>query len=250
MLSKENLINSIFIPRKYHTNDDKDIFIKTEDNTKIAVRAFISNPRNPTILLFHGNGEIANDYDDIGHYYNKFNINLIVSDYRGYGLSEGIPNKNNLHADSLLVFDYVKSYLTKIKSTNKLIVMGRSLGSASAAHIIEHKSEALDGCIVESGFATEFPLLSLMNINPDEISFKLSDGFNNLKKFKRYNKPLFIIHADLDNIVPFSQAEMIMLECPTQNKNIFVINGANHNNLMMYARQEYFKKIQSFIDSI
>ena len=35
-----------------------------------------------------------------------------------------------------------------------------------------------------------------MNINPDDISFKLSDGFDNLKKFKGYNKQLFVIHAD------------------------------------------------------
>ena len=45
--------------------------------------------------------------------------------------------------------------------------MGRSLGSASACEIIDNYSNNIDGCIIESGFATEYSLLALMNINPD-----------------------------------------------------------------------------------
>ena len=48
---------------------------------------------------------------DIAIFFQKFNINLIVSDYRGYGLSGGNPTKQNLHSDSLQILDYVKKYL-------------------------------------------------------------------------------------------------------------------------------------------
>ena len=89
-----------------------------------------------------------------------------------------------------------------------------------------------------------------MNINPDDISFQLSDGFDNLRKFKFYNKPLFVIHADLDDIVPKSQADMIMIETNASSKELFKVNGANHNNILMYARDEYFIKIKYFIDSL
>ena len=128
--------------------------------------------------------------------------------------------------------------------------MGRSLGSASAAHIINNRSEKISACIIESGFATEYPLLKLMNINPDSIDFKLSDGFENLKKFRRYEKPLLLIHADLDDIVPFSQSEMILLECKSKIKDLFKVSGANHNNIIFMARDHYFQKIKTFLDSI
>ena len=40
-----------------------------------------------------------------------------------------------------------------------ILVMGRSLGSASAAHIINNRIDGVDGCVIESGFATEYPVI-------------------------------------------------------------------------------------------
>ena len=127
--------------------------------------------------------------------------------------------------------------------------MGRSLGSASACHIIHNRESFINGCIIESGFATEYPLLELMKINPVDISFELRDGFNNLSKIKEFSKSLLVIHADLDDIVPLSQAETIMNETKANKKELFTVNGANHNNILLYARDEYFIKIKTFIDS-
>ena len=127
--------------------------------------------------------------------------------------------------------------------------MGRSLGSASAWEILSKRTNSVDACIIESGFATEYCLLSLMNISPDVISFKLSDGFENLKKIKDYNKPLLIIHADLDDIIPISQADMIFVESSSQKKNMFRVDGANHNNIIMISREHYFSKIRDFIEN-
>ena len=245
---KEQFINSIFYPRKHHKNDEKDILIDAE-NDKIAIRLFLKDSSCPTILFFHGNAEICQDYDEIGSIYNNFNINLIVSDYRGYGLSTGTPNKQNLHSDSLTVLDYVCGYLSANKYNSDLFVMGRSLGSASASHLMLNRSKYFKGVIIESGFATEYPLLDLVNITPESISFKLSDGFENLVKIQKYIKPLLIIHADLDDIVPFSQAELMLSESKSENKELFEIKGANHNNIIMISRNEYFNKIKSFIDS-
>ena len=86
-----------------------------------------------------------------------------------------------------------------------------------------------------------------MNINPVDVNFTLTDGFQNLKKLKNYKGKLLIIHADLDEIIPLSQAEMILLESPSENKQLYIVNGANHNNILITAREEYFKNIKEFI---
>ena len=86
-----------------------------------------------------------------------------------------------------------------------------------------------------------------MGINSEDINFSLEDGFMNLEKLKNYKGRLFIIHADLDDIIPFSQAELMLLESESSDKEIYRVNGANHNNILMVAREEYFKKIQDFI---
>ena len=142
MVSKETLINSIFYPRKHHSKDEKDLFTNSNENTSISARFFIKDKSYPTILFFHGNAEIAQDYDDIATYYNQHGMNLIVSDYQGYGLSEGSPTKDNLHSDALAIFDFTKQYMNKNNLTNKLIPMGRSLGSASVAHIMDNRLES------------------------------------------------------------------------------------------------------------
>ena len=137
-------------------------------------------------------------------------MNFIVADYRGYGLSSGSPNKENLHEDSKTIFKYAKEYLNKNNYDDNLYIMGRSLGSCSAFEIINTFSDSIKGCIIESGFVTEYPLLNLLQINPEEVDFNLSDGFMNLEKLKNYNGKLMVIHADLDEIIPFSQADIMM----------------------------------------
>ena len=247
-MNKNQIINSIFYPRKSNLHrDEKDHIIDTLDGEKIGIRFFIKNSNFPTILFFHGNAELAQEYNDIAKYYNNFDLNFIVADYRGYGLSTGTPSKENLHQDSLEVFSYVKNYMIENKYTDHLYIMGRSLGSCSAFEIIDNFSDSIKGCIIESGFITEHPLFNLLNIDPENIDFNLSDGFMNLEKLKKYNGKILIIHADLDEIIPFSQAEIMMLESPSNQKEIFKVNGAGHNNVIAISREEYFKKINEFI---
>ena len=250
-MNKEILLNGIFYNRKSTKPiDDLDHLVITLDNNKVGIRFFIKDKSAPTILYFHANAELTEEYDDFADHYHHFGINLIVAGYRGYGHSTGNPNKENLHNDSITVFDYVKDYLNDNGFSAQLIVMGRSLGSCAALHITSKRLDDLDGCIIESGFATEMPLLALMNINPNDIDFKLEDGFENLKKIKEYRKPLLVIHSELDEIIPLSQADMLMIECPSENKKFFRVEGAGHNNIISIAREHYFSNIRDFIEGI
>ena len=249
-MNKNQIINSIFYPRQSSIPmDEKDHIVSTFDGEKVGIRLFLKDKNLPTILFFHGNAELAQEYDDLAEFYNKFEMNFIVADYRGYGLSSGTPNKENLHEDSKAIFKYAKEYLNKKNYDDNLYIMGRSLGSCSAFEIINTFSDSIKGCIIESGFVTEYPLLNLLQINPEEVDFNLSDGFMNLEKLKNYNGKLMVIHADLDEIIPFSQADIMMLESPSNHKELFKVNGAGHNNVIAISREEYFIKIKNFIDS-
>ena len=250
-MNKSELINSIFYPRKSNNQkDEKDHLIDIDNKISVGTRFFIHDKKFPTIIYFHANAELVHEYDSIASYFKEFNINVIVCGYRGYGLSNGEPTKDTLLSDSSIIFEYIYNYLIKLNHSGKIIIMGRSLGSAAACEILSKHEKLISGCILESGFATEYPLLNLMNIAPDSIDFTLDDGFMNLSKLKKYKKPLYLIHADLDDIIPLSQAEIIMLESGSTKKDIFKVNGANHNNIIMIAREHYFTNIRSFIDSI
>ena len=249
-MTNEYLFNSIFYPRSYTYSDSKDKLINVDKSFNVNTRWFLSNKKFPNILFFHGNAEIAQDYNSIAELYNKNNINLIVSEYRGYGLSNGIPTKDNLHSDSIIIFDQVKKHLSDLNHSTDIIIMGRSLGSASVAHILSCRFQEIKATIVESGFANEYFFLDLMGIDKNTINLNTKDGFENFKKFKEYKKPLLVIHSDEDHIIPLSEANIIFESVKSKHKQLYIARGCNHNNIILMEQETYFKKIKSFIDSI
>ena len=132
---KQSILDNIFIPRKTAMKDSKDFLIDISSEIKINSRFFLKDPKFPNIIFFHGNAEIANDYDDISILFNNSGFNFIVIEYRGYGLSSGIATSKSLHKDSICTFDSVCFQLNKLNYIGNTVVMGRSLGSVAACFI-------------------------------------------------------------------------------------------------------------------
>ena len=88
-----------------------------------------------------------------------------------------------------------------------------------------------------------------VNIDKDEINYSLSDGFRNLEKIKKYEKPIYFIHADMDHIIPFTEAKLMLRESASKDKDLFIVNGADHNNIIMITKDIYFQKIKDFINN-
>jgi len=245
------LLNSIFFPRQsFKEKDSNDHLLEVDDNISVGIRFFLKDLDYPTILFFHGNAELSQEYDDIAYYYHAHKCNFIVADYRGYGLSTGTPTKDNLQSDSSKIFTYVKSFLNKNNYNGKIIIMGRSLGSASACEIISKHSSQIDGCIIESGFATEIPLMRILDLEPEDVAYDPKYGFENLRKLIEYTGPLFIIHAQMDDIISIDEGQLMHEKSGSDKKDLWVVESADHNNILMHAHAKYFKKIKRFIDSI
>ena len=145
-MNKIQIINSIFYPRPSNKEkDEKDHLINVSDGEIIGSRFFLQDTNYSTVIFFHGNAELAQEYDDIANYYNHFKINFIVVDYQGYGLSTGKPNMENLQNDANIAFVYIQDYLKKNKYVGEKFIMGRSLGCASAFEIINNYKNTIDG---------------------------------------------------------------------------------------------------------
>ena len=244
-----NIINSfLFHPRKsFQDIDENDILIHVDEGVQVGTRLHLVSQSAPTILFFHGNGEIATEYDDIAQVYNQKNINFIIADFRGYGFSSGVPGVKNTISDANIVLDFVLKHLNEKNYSGPLILMGRSLGSVSVLELAKRYPQDFSGLIIESGFADEKPLFTLIGMTPDSVGYKKEDGFLNGAKIKNYSGPLLIIHAKQDHIIPFSQGEILHDICPSKNKKFLPISNANHNNILGVDPQRYFKEVESFI---
>lgn len=59
-------------------------------------------------------------------FYHKLSINILMVEYRGYGLSEGSPSERGLYVDAQSAVDYLLQ--RNDIDTKRIIVFGRSLG--------------------------------------------------------------------------------------------------------------------------
>ena len=244
-----NIINSfLFHPREsYGEMSKNDILIDVTDSVQVGARFHLISKSAPTMLFFHGNGEIAPEYDDIANVYNQKNINFIIADFRGYGFSSGTPNVVNTQSDAHLILDYVLKYLKEKNYSGPLILMGRSLGSVSVLELAKRYPQDFSRLIIESGFADEEPLFKLIGTTAREAGFTKGDGFLNREKINHYTGPLLIIHAEQDHIVPFTEGELLYNSCPSKNKKFLPIPNANHNNILGVDPKRYFEEVASFV---
>ena len=244
-----NILNSfLFHPRKAaEPIGEKDVLIPVNENSKVGVRFHLVDPKVPNVLFFHGNGEIAPEYDDIASIYNQREINFIIADFRGYGFSNGTPNAENTQLDAHLILDFILNYLSSKSYKGPLVLMGRSLGSVSVLELSQRYPKDFSGLIIESGFADEKPLFELIGMTADQAGFSKEDGFLNGEKIKKYTGPLLVIHAEEDHIVPFSQGELLYDLCPSENKKLLPIPNANHNNILGVNPQKYFEEVGVFV---
>lgn len=198
-----------------------------------------------SILFFHGNGEIATDYIDIAGIFWQMNIRFICVDYRGYGRSSGDPTISLMMEDAHDIFKYVSSQIGAKEEL--LVIMGRSLGSASALEIAAEYGNQIDGLIVESGFAETLPLLRTLGADLDCLKIKEEDGFANKDKIKSFTKPLLVIHAEDDFLIPISQAEKLFAAANTPQKKFLKIPNAGHNDIFFIGMKDYLTAISELM---
>ncbi len=252
-LDRPEVLSRLFHPRKdfgFNPEPQNTILIPVEKDVSIGSAFHLSGADHPSILFFHGNGEIVSDYDDFGEFYNQMGINFIIADYRGYGRSSGTPSVAAMMKDSHLIYDFVIDYLDKKGFTGPLTVMGRSLGSASALELAASGYDRIKNLIIESGFAYAGPLLSILGIDPLAIGFEETEGFRNIDKMRQWSKPLLIIHAEFDHIIPFSDGQALYDASITKDKTLLKIPGANHNDIFMRGLKPYMAAVKNLVNPL
>ncbi|NJP07857.1 MAG: alpha/beta hydrolase [Chloroflexaceae bacterium] len=135
LLDHPDILHVVFHPRSAYsaTSESPDariVTIPVAPDVAVGGKLYPADYQSPLILYFHGNGEIADDYDDLAPLYNRIGITLLVVDYRGYGISQGTPSASTLLTDAVAVFEALPALCEDEQlAPLRTYVMGRSLGS-------------------------------------------------------------------------------------------------------------------------
>jgi fermentation-respiration switch protein FrsA (DUF1100 family) len=250
ILDEAGAAASMFYPRTDlwpPTNGARDELIEVEPGIRVGARFYGTDPQRPTLLYFHGNGEIASDYDDISSIYEDRGMNLFVAEFRGYGASNGTPSVRALVADAHPIAARFHALLDAEGYSGPRWVMGRSMGAGPALEVAAQASEGFSGLIIESGAGNVRRSLERHGLLDTERGALLARAHES--KIAGITLPTLIIHGQYDELVPLGSAHELFDLLTATPRQLVTIPDAGHNDLLWVGEQLYFDSICAFIEA-
>lgn len=214
--------------------------ISTEDGLKLHGWFLPAQHSRGVLLFLHGNaGNITYRLDSL-KIFHDLGLSVLIFDYRGYGESEGKMTESGSYLDAQAAW----RYLIKEKSipAQKIVLFGRSLGGAIAAHLAAQKKPG--ALIIESSF-TSVPDLAA-HLYPFLPTRWLSRFHYNTKDaLQGVACPVLIIHSRDDEIIPVRHGRELYAAAP-EPKRFLELSGS-HNEGFLSSKQIYTEGVDNFI---
>lgn len=220
----------------------EEVFFETKDALTLHAW-YLDNNSDKTVLFFHGNAGNLSHRSRQLEVFNELGLNALIFDYREYGKSEGkIQEESDLYLDAEGALNYLVT--EKKVALSNIILWGRSLGGAIAIDTAQNKK--VFAVIIESTFSsmddmarTQFWFL------PTTLLSKFH--FRSNEKIKNIDSRLLIMHSKEDEIIPFSNGRVLLLEA-TEPKTFSILSGS-HNDGFLKSHDLYLKAIKKHLSS-
>jgi uncharacterized protein len=191
----------------------------------------------PTVFYFGGNAEeVSLNLED---YAAKVSANVVLVNYRGYGLSTGSPAEDHLKSDALAIYDHMADRFDLDPA--RCIAWGRSLGSSMAAFLALERGlgRLILTCPFDSIQAVAGAYYPSWLVN-----LVLEDRHRTIDFAHRITSPTLVLVAADDEVIAFRHTQKLYdsLTCP---KQLIPIHGAGHNTISAFAA--YFDAVNAFL---
>jgi len=218
----------------------ENINIKTKDNINLKGWFHLKDLKKKTILFFHGNAGTLDNRIYKLNFLGNLDVNFLIIAWRGFSENKGEPTEKGLYEDAKTAITWLKD--KGIKEEN-IIIYGESLGTGVATEIAQNKNFA--------GVILETPFTSMVNVGKTKypffpVSFLLKDKYESDKKIKNIKSPIFIMHGEVDKIVPFWMGEK-MYKLANEPKYSYFSKYDDH---MMEYNKKLLNELKKFIDSL
>jgi len=179
-----------------------------------------------TIIYCHGAGGNVTHYIPLTKILVEHGFQVIMSSFRGYGKSTGIPTHVNIASDGQMLFDSLTK-MDGVKET-QIVLYGASMGSQIATHLAKNNQDKIEGLILEGALSSFGDIAAFYT---PEYKYFLENNFvtpysakTDIKEIDKISK--LIIHSEEDKDVPFTQGQTLFENAP-EPKELLVFEG-NH----------------------
>ena len=235
----------------------EEVRFDSEDGTRLHAWFLpAAPPVRGTIIFFHGNAANISNHLVAVRWLPPAGYSVLLFDYRGYGKSEGFPDRASAIADGAAAIRYVRK--RPDVDARRLIVYGQSLGGALAmSALAEAGTEGVRALVVESSFRSyreiarlkmdehwlswpfQFPLSWLLfsdDLSPTGIMPRLA------------GVPTLVVHRTLDNTVPFEAGRRLYDSLPSPGKTFWAVEGEGHIGTFVVPEPGWRVKLVEWLD--
>ena len=218
--------------------------VDASDGTRLAgwvSAASADAPRHakpsPAVIYFGGNAEEVSHTLADPRWPREWSI--VAVNYRGYGESGGKPGERAIAADALAIYDAVAS--RDGVDPKRIVVFGRSLGTAVATHVAAERPVA--GAVLVSPYDSlsavgrhHYPFLP--------VSVLLRHRFDAETAARRCRMPMLTIVASSDSIIPVARSQALY-DAWGGPKRWQVVPRSDHNSVG--AAPEFWNAVSRFL---
>lgn len=236
-----------FFPRRESFPDP--YWVEAVDGSKLACYYQAVHPDAKIVVSFHGNGEVVADYlPEFPQWITRAGCNVLLAEYRGYGMSTGHPALAGMLEDVLPVIESLNM------PDSRIVLFGRSIGSLYALHGVYRRPQ-IGGLIIESGVA-DLTERFFQRVAPEELGLskvdvenELRNSFNYVQKLRSFQGRTLILHARFDELLDAHHAEMLYAAAP-EPKQLKIFDRGGHNDIFFRNRAEYMQLVKTFLTAV
>jgi pimeloyl-ACP methyl ester carboxylesterase len=219
--------------------DAEEVRIKTPD--QITLHGwFVKNSKAakaPVLIYFGGNAEevsgVALDAEHVP------GISMLFVNYRGYGVSGGVPGEAALFSDAITLYEYLARRADV--DIARTVVMGRSLGSGVGVYL-----------------AAQRPVRAVILVTPYDsmtavaqgkypfvpVSLLLRHPFDSYSRAPSIKAPVLALLAQNDTLIPAAHAHRLIANWGGRSDTV-VLEGVEHDDVNFHER--YWAAIADFL---
>lgn len=201
------------------------------------------------ILMSHGNAEDIADIRSFAQAMaDRFGVDVVTYDYVNFGHSStGVTTELNMHRAIETVHDYMTRKMNVPEQ--KIILMGRSIGSAPTVYLGSRAWCQCRGIVLVSPLASGIRTF----LKPSTIGERLCSTLDtlfcpNIKYITEVKVPVCIIHGRKDTVIPIHNSVELYDAITTEyHFSPLYIDTAGHNDIVTQHTEELFGHIERFL---
>lgn len=223
------------LPQDFRFQYDRpftELFFDVERNVRInALHFAVENPKG-IILYFHGNTRSIKGWAKYSKDFTRYQYDLIMIDYRGFGKSTGKRSEDVMLKDAQFVYEEMK----KKYREDQIIVYGRSIGSGFAVRVASLNMPRF--CILDAPYYS-FQHISSRYLPFVPMPFLLKYPIRADLWMEYVKCHTYILHGTKDKLIPISSSEKLAAIAP-KRITLIRIEGGKHNNLPSFPQYHAF----------